>query len=400
MEDILFLAHRIPFPPNKGDKIRSYHLLKYLSGKYNVHLAAFIDNVADWRYEHDLSDFCKSTFFRQLNTSRAKLKSLRGFLTGQALSLPYYQDRKMQERVDSILRKHDIELVMCFSSVMAQYVTGRDVSSFTRIADFVDMDSDKWRQYSNKCSFPMNLIYAREANRLRAFEESIASEFEACLFVSAQEAKLFSGYAPKLAHKIGYFNNGVDFEYFDPATPFSNPLDPRTAAIVFTGAMDYWANIDAVVWFAEEVLPLLREKLDTVSFYIVGSNPAEQVLELAKNDAVIVTGEVPDTRPYLAHADLVVAPLRIARGIQNKVLEALAMSKPVVLTRAAMEGIDENEIFSGLVANDAASFADACVRQFERNDRAEWGRKARDFIKNEYSWEKNLARLDQYIGRH
>ena len=399
MKDILFLVHRIPFPPNKGDKIRSFHLLEYLADRYNVHLAAFVDNADDWRHEDELSAYCKTVFLRPLSPGLAKLKSLRGFLTGEALSLPFYRDRKMQENVDSILKLQDVRLVVCFSSVMSQYVAGSDRSGLTRVADFVDMDSDKWRQYSCKKKFPMNLVYAREASRLLAFEKRIAAEFNTCLFVSSKEAELFSVHAPESAHKVGYFNNGVDSGFFDPGKPFDDPVYPKTNVIVFTGAMDYWANIDAVVWFAVEVLPRLQERLTSVFFYIVGSNPAGQVLDLAKNSAVIVTGEVKDTRPYLAHADLVVAPLRIARGIQNKVLESLAMSKPVVLTSAALEGIDEKDIFSGLVADDPSSFADACIRQLENPDRADWGRRAREFIKREYNWDSNLARLDQCLEK-
>lgn len=397
VEKILYLVHRIPFPPNKGDKIRSYHLLKYLSERYEVHLGAFVDDPLDWKYGEALSEYSCSSFFCPLDARKAKIRSLRGFVQNRALSLPYYQDRRMQLWVDETLRENDINTVICFSSVMSQYVAGDAYRKLTRVSDFVDIDSDKWRQYSTKKSFPMNLVYRREAGRLLEYERSIARDFDHCLFVSRKEADLFREYAPESDERIGYFNNGVDADYFSPEKVRLNPYPGDGKRIVFTGAMDYWANVDAVSWFSREIFPRIRREVDGAEFYIVGINPSDQVLGLAECPGVHVTGAVADVRPYLAHAELVVAPLRIARGIQNKVLEAMSMSRPVVLTNAAMEGIEPTELLASRAADAPAEFAQHCVQLLKADDAGEAGRLARVFIREMYGWENSLSCIDRLL---
>jgi len=398
VEKLLYLVHRIPFPPNKGDKIRSYHLLKYLSERYEVHLGAFVDDPADFEYVGELEKLSQSHFFCPLDPGKAKVRSLQGFFRRQALSLPYYRDGRMQRWVDEVLHSHDIHTVICFSSVMSQYVLGKQYDGLTRIADFVDIDSDKWRQYSERKSFPMNHVYRREARRLLDFERRVARCFDRCLFVSGKEADLFRQYAPESSARIGYFNNGVDFSYFSPDHVESNPYTGDGKHIVFTGAMDYWANIDAVSWFARDIFPRLRETLAGLEFYIVGINPTEQVRALEKLPGIRVTGAVPDVRPYLAHAELVVAPLRIARGVQNKVLEAMSMGRPVVLTSSAMEGIEPTELLSRRVADSPAQFAEHCLQVLQSGDQAETGRQARAFVEDVYAWEKSLSCMDTLLS--
>lgn len=397
MKKLLYLVHRIPFPPNKGDKIRSFHLLKYLSAKHEVHLGAFVDDHNDWKHKDELSKLCHSNFLCPLNPGKARIKSIGGFFQNKALSLPYYRDRLMQSWVDDTLRKEGISVVVCFSSVMSQYVIGSQYRHLTRVADFVDIDSDKWRQYSTTKSFPMNLVYRREADRLLGFERMVARNFDRCIFVSGKEADLFRRFAPESADRIDYFNNGVDVSYFSPENVDITPYQGNGRRIVFTGAMDYWANIDAVSWFAGEILPLIRSKVENLEFYIVGLNPSEQVRELEKLPGVLVTGAVPDVRPYLAYADLSVAPLRIARGVQNKVLEAMAMAKPVVLTSAAMEGIEPTDLLAAHIADDPQEFANHCVRLLLANHSPEIGRQARSFIEEAYNWKKNLACMDGFL---
>src|SRR5450830_1901821 len=186
----------------------------------------------------------------------------------------------------------------------------------------------------------MSWLYRREGRRLLQYEQQVAAAADVSLFVSRAEAELFRQLAPAAAHKTGFLNNGVDIDYFSPAHRFDNPYPADSQIMVFTGAMDYWPNIDAVQWFAHEVLPAVRQRHPQALFYIVGSRPSAQVLALAALPGVQVTGTVPDIRPYLAHASFAVAPLRIARGIQNKVLEAMAMRMPVLVSAQALEGID------------------------------------------------------------
>jgi sugar transferase (PEP-CTERM/EpsH1 system associated) len=356
MPKLIYLVHRIPYPPNKGDKIRSYNFLVALAEHYEIYLGCFIDDPEDKQYIGALDSLCKESFCVELQSTRQRVLSLQGLLTGEALSLPFYRNSRMQAWVDKTIAGQNISRALIFSSPMALYV--EKYPDINRVADFVDVDSDKWRQYAHKKNWPVNWIYARESEKLLNFERRIASQFNATLLVSEQEAKLFKSLAPEAAEKIGYANNGVDTIFFDPDICFTSPFSSDEQAIVFTGAMDYWANVDAVQWFAEQVFPLIRQESPHIRFYIVGSKPTKTVQMLADaNEFITVTGRVEEIRAYLAYADVVVAPLRIARGIQNKVLEAMAMAKPIVATSMAMEGIPGRDDLLVNVADVAAEFA-------------------------------------------
>ena len=387
MQDLLFLAHRIPYPPNKGDKIRSYHFLKYLSLNFKVHLGTFIDDPNDWQYTDKLEDLCESTCYIELNPLLAKIKSAQGLITGEPLSLPYYKNKRMQEWVNQTISAHSITKVLIFSSVMAQFIN--EDQSIDIIVDFVDVDSDKWRQYAQRCKGLKHWIYQREAHYLLNYEKTIAEKARASIFVSEQEVELFKTLAPEVSHKVTHINNGVDTKYFSPELNFSSPYTEDDQIIAFTGAMDYWANVDAVLWFAKEIFPLISQQLLSVKFYIVGSKPTKEVLALA-NNAIIVTGAVDDIRPYLAHAHLVVAPLRIARGIQNKVLEAMAMEKYVMATTAAMEGIAYQKEFAVTVTDSIELIASEIIEQLQKNESAHQNR---DFVQTMFSWEHNAKQL-------
>jgi len=387
MQDLLFLTHRIPYPPNKGDKIRSYHFLKYLSLNFKVHLGTFIDDPNDWQYTDKLDDLCESTCYIELNPLLAKIKSVQGLVTGEPLSLPYYKNKRMQEWVNQTISAHSITKVLIFSSVMAQFIN--EDQSIDIIVDFVDVDSEKWRQYAQRCKSLKHWIYQREAHYLLNYEKTIAEQARASIFVSEQEVELFKTLAPEVSHKVTHINNGVDTEYFSPELSFSSPYAKDDHIIVFTGAMDYWANVDAVLWFAIAIFPLISQQLTSVKFYIVGSKPTKEVLALA-NNAIVVTGAVDDIRPYLAHAHLVVAPLRIARGIQNKALEAMAMEKYVVATTAAMEGIAYQQELAVTVADSIEQMAREIIVQLQKNESAHQNR---DFVQKMFSWEHNVKHL-------
>lgn len=392
---LLYLVHRIPYPPNKGDKIRSFHFLQALAAEYQIFLGTFIDDPDDWEYVDALKTFCKDTCCIDLNPKLGKIKSLTGLLSREALSLPYYRNRELREWVDKTISEQGIERVMIFSSPMAQYV--EKYTNLHWMADFVDVDSDKWRQYAQSKNWPASWIYRREAEKLLAYERRIAARADATIFVSEQEAGLFKTLAPESAGKIGFVNNGVDTDRFDPDLPYAIPFANEQKSVVFTGAMDYWANVDAVKWFAEQVLPSINSRRPEVRFYIVGSKPAREVLQLAENDpAVIVTGRVEDVRPYVAHADVVVAPLRIARGIQNKVLEAMAMAKPIVVTSAAMDGIPGGVDLQVMIADVAEEFADCVLRCLERS--GESAVVNRSYVKNGFSWEQNGQHLCRLLA--
>ena len=395
---LLFLCHRIPYPPNKGDKIRSYHLLGYLNQHYRVFLGAFIDEESDWDYVARVNELCEETCFIRLNPRKARVKSLAGLITHRPLTLPYYANRQLAGWIKRIVDEQEIKRLIVYSSAMAQYVLDSDLGIERRVIDFVDVDSDKWRQYAGKKSWPMSWIYRREADRLLHFERKVAACYDASLFVSSAEAEAFRQLSPHSGEKVDFYNNGVDTAYFSPDRDYPNPYPEGTAALVFTGAMDYWPNIDAVIWFAKEIFPIIRQTRPDLRFYIVGSKPSEAVSQLEREPGIVVTGRVEDVRPYLAHAVAAVAPMRIARGIQNKVLEAMAMAKPTIVTSMGLEGISANDSVEVHVANDAPSFARKIDMIFDGMRMAgALGATARAKVCREFTWEGSLPRVRKML---
>jgi sugar transferase (PEP-CTERM/EpsH1 system associated) len=394
VEHLLYLTHRIPYPPNKGDKIRSYHLLKHLAERYHVHLGTFVDDPDDWQHVDKVKQLCAETCFAELKPRLARIRSLGALFANRSLSVDYYRHAGLQAWANRVAKQHGIQRVLVFSSPMAQYAMGlRDTR---RVIDFVDIDSDKWRQYAEKKRWPMSRLYAHEATQLLHYEQNVAQAFDASLFVSQPEADLFKRLAPAVQHKVGFFSNGVDTDYFAPSAALENPYADAAAVMVFTGAMDYWPNVDAVQWFAKDIFPAIRHAHPRAQFYIVGSRPSAEVQALSSLPGVRVTGTVPDVRPYLAHAQLAVAPLRIARGIQNKVLEAMAMAKPVIVSPQALEGIAAVPGHEVMLAAEAPQFADAAIKFLQQPDH-QLGTRAREKVIAQYGWSSNLARVDALL---
>ena len=395
MQSLLYLVHRIPYPPNKGDKIRSFHFLKYLSKRYRVFLGAFVDDPEDWQYSRHLEPYCADINLVQLDPKLAKLRSFKGFLSGEALSIPYYRNAKMQRWVDRLLQEQVPELALAFSSSMAQYLNGEAHIGMLKVLDFVDIDSDKWRQYAAQKKWPLSWLFRRESIRLAEAESEYARSFDFSTFVSAVEAQDFVRTSAVDRSKVYAINNGVDLEYFSPLSKLVSPYPRNDKVLVFTGAMDYWPNVDAVVWFAHEVFPLVRKLVADARFVIVGGKPTKEVRQLAALDGVSVTGQVEDVRPYLRYATLAVAPLRIARGIQNKVLEAMAMARPVLCTSQAAAGITNFPLRNALVADEPEQLAKRAYTLLAPNTTEDIGELCRTFVSENYSWEGALEKLEQ-----
>jgi sugar transferase (PEP-CTERM/EpsH1 system associated) len=394
VDDLLMLVHRIPYPPNKGDKIRSYHLLKHVAQRYRVHLATFVDDADDWQHVPRVQALCASSHFAKLDPVRARVRSLGALLTNRSLSLDYYRDAGLRDYVTRAVREHGIKRILVFSSAMAQYA--EPYPDACRVIDYVDVDSDKWRQYAEKKRWPMSALYAHEARQLLAYERKVAATSDAALFVSAPEAALFRQLAPESAARIGHFSNGVDTDYFAPDAAFASPYAAGALPLVFCGAMDYWPNVDAVTWFAREIFPHVLARHPGAVFAIVGARPTPEVQALASLPGVIVTGTVPDVRPYVHHAALCVAPLRVARGIQNKVLEAMAMAQTVLVTPQALEGIAATPGHDLLLALDADALAAAAIDALAAPQPA-MGARARACVLAGYAWSSHLAKIDSLL---
>jgi len=396
-EGLLFLCHRIPFPPNKGDKIRSFHILKHLSTNYGIHLAAFVDDPKDSKYIKDVSEFCNSTCIKSLNPLKAKIRSLRGFLSRQPLSVPYYYDAGMDFWIKKTIEREKIKTVFVFSSSMAQYIVYKSSNEIRKIIDFVDIDSDKWRQYSEKKTWPMNWVYKYESKELFKYEKKIAHIFDTSFFVTEKESEMFKKLVPDVSNKILFFNNGVDVDYFSPDHKYQNPYSEDDGVIVFTGAMDYWANVDAVCWFVNNVFVELLKLIPGLKFYIVGSKPALEVRQLANISGVIVTGTVEDVRPYIRFASVTVAPMRIARGVQNKVLEAMAMAKVVITSAQGYEGIHAQKSEQVFVVDGAQEWQQKILKIIGTEEFKHVGQAARQYILDNYTWENSLSKLDDKL---
>lgn len=401
MGKLLYLVHRLPYPPNKGDKVRSYHLLKHLTQQHRVFLGTFIDDPADEAHLDTVRAICPDLHVARLHPRSAKIRSLSGLLSHQALGLRYYQNTALQAWVQQTLAQHQIDAVVIFSSVMAQYVDTS--SSPPMLVDFVDVDSAKWTQYAPDHRWPLSWLYRREGERLLAFERSVALRAQRSFFVTENEADLFRSLAPESAHSVDAISNGVDADFFapDPArvSPFASTTDQAAEIpLVFTGAMDYWPNIDAVTWFVADILPTLRQQWPQLCFYIVGRNPPPAVQTLA-GPGVVVTGTVPDVRPYLQHAAVVVAPLRVARGIQNKILEAMAMARPVVATDSCAQAITaepETELLSATSPADYVVQISALLNSPQRC--ASVGMAGRARVLSDYSWSAHLSKINTHLN--
>lgn len=394
MADVLYLTHRIPYPPDKGDKITTYHFLKHLCREHRVCLGSFVDDSADWQYADAVRKMCTDVCLRPLRPWSRRTRALRALLTGEPVSKACYRDPTMQAWVDAVVSKHRIRHALVYCSSVAQYVDTTTGARMRRLAHFADVDSQKWRDYSTRHSGPMGWIYRREADRLLDYERAVASRFDVTSFVSGADAALFRQLAPESDQRIEVIENGVDTEYFDPDLEFADPYPTGGPAIVFTGVMDYWANVDAVCWFAQSVLPGVRQGCRDARFYIVGSKPTEAVTKLAQLPGVVVTGRVPDVRPYLRYAAAAVAPLRIARGTQNKVLEALSMAKAVLMTRGAAEGLRDVQWLRRWTSDDADALARMVVDAVRGPKLIPEGRA---YVQAHYSWSAKLATLDRLL---
>lgn len=384
---ILFLAHRIPYPPNKGDKIRAFHEIHHLARRHEVHLACLVDREEDFTHVRHLETICKSVTAVRLGKVSAYLGAAASLIRGEPLSPGYFSSDTLRHSVDRLLKQLAFDRVVAYSSSMASYLASHQ--SCPKILDMVDVDSDKWAQYASRASFPRSRIYALEARRLRRYERTLVGLFDRVVLVTAQEAALLRRENPQADCSV--VTNGVDLEYFSP--PVQRDPAPR---LVFTGAMDYYANVDAMVHFCEDIFPLIRSRRPDAQMVIVGSNPSRLVRRLARRPGVAVTGTVPDVRPYLTSARVFVAPFRLARGIQNKILEALASGLPVVASTAAAAALP---VAKGLQAADGPeSFAHTVLELLENPGLwEEASRDARDLAERHFRWERSLELFEQAV---
>lgn len=397
MGDILFLAHRIPFPPDRGDKIRSHHLLKGLTRLGRVHVGTFVETEQDRAQQSSLAEIAASYCLpaRSKSLPRAGFEALLG---NRAVSQTAFFDQNLATWVRDTLVSHPIDTIVVFSGQMGQYIPSDFAGRV--VVDLCDVDSEKFATYAQESGFPRAVLYRREAAMLTAEEVRLARSADTTLLISEKEADILRERPGAEQADIRALGNGVDTEFFDPAATDPHPaLAGKGHHIVFTGQMDYPPNIAAVERFARRILPNIRQRL-VAQFHIVGRAPVTEVVKLGSVEGVTVWGEVPDVRPFLRGADAVVAPLLLARGVQNKVLEAMAMARPVLASEEAATGIDARDGQHWRICHDDHAFARAILDLASDSQRAEEiGRAARRFVVETMSWDAVETGLAEILGR-
>ncbi len=335
---ILFLAHRLPYPPNKGDKIRSFWELTTLSKRHDVDLFCFYDDPQDQCQSANLRNYCQSCYVEPISAIGSRIHAASALVIGQSLSTAFFYSETMAKRIADAIQSRSYDLVFVFGSSMAQYV--EPWPHLPRILDLVDVDSDKWTQYSSRSRGPLSWLWKLEGRRLQRYESTLVHAFSNTLVCTEAEAQLLRSKVPN--GRIEVLQNWLDMEYYRPETvPVPEKIRSLQPYVIFTGTMDYFPNIDAVQFFCREVLPLIRSQVPKLRFVIAGRNPSAHVMRLAEDPAIEVTGTVADIRPYLRGAAVAIAPMRIARGVQNKILEALAMDVPVVASSVAAAALPQ-----------------------------------------------------------
>lgn len=390
---ILCLAHRFPYPPNRGDRVRTYQVLRYLAQRADVDLATLADEPPAASHLEELRSLCRNLAVEPIGRRRW-LNAMMSVSSGQSASEGLFLSAALRRTVRTWTTSitYDAAFVVC--SGMAPYLASFQRRPQRIVIDLVDVDSQKWLDYAVAARRPSKWLFALEGRRLRRAERELARQVDAVTLVSEAEALLFRAVCPNdRTHAIA---NGVDLDYFSPTTAAETPN-----SLVFVGALDYRANVLGVRWFAQHVWPELRRRQPDATFSIVGRNPTSEIRQLALRPGVSVLADVPDVRPSIRTANLAIAPLLVARGIQNKVLEAMAMAKPVVVSPQALEGIDASPGVHLAVAADPTEWV-ARILDFWRDAqlRQATGRAAREFVEQSHCWSARLTPLSSLLALH
>lgn len=387
--NVLFLSQRVPYPPNRGDKITTWRLVERLRREHEVRCVAFAHDEADRKAAMQLEAMGIPVRAIPYNDRSKKLASLPLLLTQTPLTLGVYGSKELQQEVDALSEWAD--MAYAYSSSMGAFLERHE--HLPRVMHLGELDSDKWHQYSEKTRFPMSWVYRREWRTLLEFERRIAHSFTENVLCTPLEQRIFQEQIPGASSAV--LRNGVDLEAFAPAPEAAEP-----GHLVFTGVMNYYPNVDGCLWFAREILPKVRERHPEAHFTIIGAHPSPEIQALERIDGVRVTGFVDSVTEWVHKGAIAVAPLRIARGIQNKVLEAMACGLPVVGTTSATQGVEGVPGRDYLVADDATGLGDHVCDLLAAPERARGlGEAARGFVEENYNWETVFRPLDDIVAK-
>ena len=385
MKRLLFMAHRVPYPPDKGERVRAFHEIRVLSEHFRVTLAALSHNRADDQSAGALNQWCEKVITAKAGGGLGLIRGGISLLGSRGITEGYFRTRRLERLLAEESRREPFDLVVAYCSSMLPYLLA--LSAPARVMDLVDVDSAKWAAYAGSAGWPRSWLYRKEAKAVSALEQTAVDRCDAVIVVSPAEARVIGSQGDKVV-AIG---NGVDTEYFKPAGTNGDAGPP---ALVFTGTMDYRPNVDGVCWFVREVWPRLKKRLPGLILQIVGRDPTAEVRKLARQPGVAVTGSVPDVRPYLASAVAAICPLRIARGIQNKVLEAMAMGRAVIASPEALEGLElriGTDVLQAATPDEWEGHVAALLDKPSFREGLESA--ARKCTVERYSWEARLAPL-------
>ncbi len=397
---VLFLVHRVPYPPDRGDRIRSYHLLEFLAKRADVSLGFLHEGPLSEQTLPSLQPFCQRIAAVPLGRMGRWISGCASLATGGTATEGLFSSGQLRQTIDRWRSQCPFDVVVAFCSSMGPYAQSKGLSDVPLILDLVDVDSQKFLDYAGGASWPKSWLYRLEGLRLRRLEVSLGQHAEAVTLVSEAEAELYRSFAGDA--RVVAAGNGVDLDYFSPQGSLSGSKEDADEEIegrcAFVGAMDYRANIDGVSWFCESVWPRVRREQPQATFVIVGRDPAPAVVKLGELPGVEVTGSVPDVRPHVRRASVVVAPLRVARGIQNKVLEALALGKAVLASPQALEGIALTPGEHALQVDSADDWAESLVGLFaDPGRRRQLGLAGRQFVEAEHTWEARLKPFGELL---
>jgi sugar transferase (PEP-CTERM/EpsH1 system associated) len=389
---ILFLCHRMPYPPTRGGKIRPFNMIRHLARSHEVTVATVARTVQEQTDGEELRRHCDDLYVGRLSGFGAWARFGLFGLTGRPATFGYFYSPTLYRTVRRLLATREFDAILVHCSSMGPYVAGH--RGCRKVMDFGDADSEKWLEYSRTSLAPLSWAFRVEGNRVRAAERKLGAEFDAGLVNAPRERDVLTGY---VRAPIAVIPNGVDLEYFQPGRSSGRRYIPNR--IVFTGNMSYRPNVDAVRHFAATILPRIRREIPDAELYIVGMDPTAAVRRLANGDRVVVTGRVDDVRPYFDSAAVAVAPLRVARGLQNKVLEAMAMRVPMVASPAAFAGITAVAGRDLLVAADPDEFSRAVVSLLrDPAARERYAAAGRTCVETNHNWSRLLERLEGLVA--
>jgi len=389
---ILFVCHRFPFPPQRGGKIRPFNVIRHLSQQHDVTVASLARSDAELAAGAGLTNHCARVIAEKISAPAALVRMVTRLPTATPSSMGYFYSPELARRIGAELARTRFDLIFVHCAFVANYVA--QATSAKKILDFGDMDSQKWLAYADARAFPLSLGFRLDGTKLRRAEERLATKFDLCTCTTQGELETLRSYNTGVP--VDWFPNGVDSEYFRPS---DTPYEPDT--VCFVGRMDYYPNQEAVIHFCRNILPLIRARRPGVALRIVGAAPPTKIRDLARLPGVTVTGSVPDVRPFVQATAVSVAPLRIARGTQNKILEAMAMGVPTVSSVAAAKGVDAEPGQHLLTATGSQEFSEAVLRVLEHPaERRRLAENARARVLSHHAWPRSMAKLDRLIDEH